>query len=180
MELLDIVDEKGIPTGELVERQEAHSTGKRHRTTHLWIARRVSGKVELLLQKRAENKDSFPGCYDISSAGHIPAGMDFVPSALRELREELGIPASEEELIDCGMRTVYIRDVFYNKPYVDWQITKVFLLWKDVSQEELTLQKEEVESVRWMDFHSLKKAVRKQEIPNCIDMEELQLLEEHF
>ncbi len=32
-------------------------------------------------------KDSFAGCYDISSAGHIPAGQDYLESALRELKE---------------------------------------------------------------------------------------------
>ena len=51
------------------------------------------GSYDLLLQKRSENKDAFPGCYDISSAGHLPAGQDYLSSALRELEEELGIKA---------------------------------------------------------------------------------------
>ena len=104
MELLDIVDENGIPTGEVVEREKAHREGVRHRTSHVWIARKRDGRVEILLQKRSQDKDSHPGCYDISSAGHIPAGVDFIPSALRELKEELGIEANPEELIYCGVR----------------------------------------------------------------------------
>jgi hypothetical protein len=36
---------------------------------------------------------------DISSAGHIPAGMDFVQSALRELFEGLGVEAQAEDSI---------------------------------------------------------------------------------
>ena len=36
-------------------------------------------------------KESFPGMYDTSSAGHIPAGEEPLPSALRELSEELGM-----------------------------------------------------------------------------------------
>ena len=40
MELLDIVDENGIPTGEVVEREKAHREGVRHRTSHVWIARK--------------------------------------------------------------------------------------------------------------------------------------------
>jgi isopentenyldiphosphate isomerase len=91
MEYLDIVDENGIPTGETVERSLAHRTGVRHRTTHIWIVRKREGNVQILLQKRSKNKDSFPGCYDISSAGHIPAGDDFAESGLRELEEELGL-----------------------------------------------------------------------------------------
>ena len=74
MEILDVVDETGAPTGETVERAEAHREGVRHRTAHVWIARNRNGRIQLLLQKRCMQKDSFPGCYDISSAGHIPAG----------------------------------------------------------------------------------------------------------
>lgn len=85
MEILDIVDERGVPTGETVERETAHARGIRHRTSHVWILRRRNQAVEVLLQKRSLQKDSHPGCYDISSAGHIPAGMGFVESAIREL-----------------------------------------------------------------------------------------------
>ena len=57
----------------------------------------------MLLQKRSREKDAFPGCYDISSAGHIPAGDGFVESALRELEEELGIRAEPSELVRIGL-----------------------------------------------------------------------------
>ena len=57
----------------------------RHHTAHLWLLRRRPGRVQLLLQKRSLER-LLPGCYDISSAGHIPAGVDFIPSALRELK----------------------------------------------------------------------------------------------
>jgi 8-oxo-dGTP pyrophosphatase MutT (NUDIX family) len=33
---------------------------------------------------------------DVSSAGHIPVGIDFVESAIRELKEELGVSASAD------------------------------------------------------------------------------------
>ena len=101
MELLDIVDEKGNPTGETVPREVAHREGIRHRTAHVWIFRRRGGVVQILLQKRSDNKDSDPGCYDISSAGHIPAGSDYIPSAVRELKEELGVDMNGDELIYC-------------------------------------------------------------------------------
>ena len=104
MEILDIVDENGFPTGETVERKKAHTLGIRHRTSHVWIARIKDGKLQVLLQKRSDQKDSYPGCYDISSAGHIPAGVDFIPSALRELKEELGVDAAPEQLHLCGQR----------------------------------------------------------------------------
>lgn len=180
MELIDIVDENGIPTGETIDRTVAHRSGVRHRTTHIWIVRKRESNVEILLQKRAKYKDSFPGCYDISSAGHIPAGVDFIPSGLRELQEELGVTISEEELIDCGLFCTFKTNEFHGVPYVDNQVAKVFLLWKDKSIEELRLQEEEIESVMWMDFQECKQAVRNQTIPTCIDIAELELLEEHM
>ena len=60
MEFFDIVDEKGIPTGETIERIQAHKKGVRHRTAHIWIVREQNGKAQLLLQKRSAEKDSFP------------------------------------------------------------------------------------------------------------------------
>ena len=73
-EYLDIVDENGIPTGETVERETAHAKGIRHRMVHLWLVRKKDGKLQVLLQRRAKHKESFPDRYDTSSAGHIPAG----------------------------------------------------------------------------------------------------------
>ena len=89
MELFDIIDENGDPTGQTVERSIAHAEGIPHRTAHIWIIRRRNEKTEILLQKRSRNKDSFPGKFDTSSAGHIQAGDEPMESALRELEEEL-------------------------------------------------------------------------------------------
>ena len=77
MEILDICDEQGRPTGMTVDRAAAHRDGVLHRTAHVWIVRERGGKTQILLQKRSMDKESFPGLYDTSSAGHIPAGVDF-------------------------------------------------------------------------------------------------------
>ena len=180
MEYLDIVDEKGNPTGKTVERTQAHREGCRHRTSHVWIVRRKNGRIQILLQKRCEQKDSFPGCYDISSAGHIPAGVDYVPSAIRELKEELGLDVSPSELIDCGLQDLSENATFHGAKFVDNQVSRVFLLWKDVEAAELQIQKEELESVMWLDFEECMEDVRTNKIRNCIDIQELELIKEHF
>ena len=180
MEWLDIVDESGAPTGARVAREDAHRLGVRHRTAHLWLARRRGDTVELLLQLRSHEKDSNPDRYDISSAGHIPAGVDWIPSALRELKEELGLEAAPEELIDCGVRSFYHEAVFHGQPFRDRQVSRVYLLWRDVEPDALCLQTSEVAGVRWMEFGACLDAVRAGRIPNCIDPEELELLRQHF
>jgi len=173
MEIFDIVDENGEPTGETVERTYAHANGIRHRTSHVWLFRRTGEGTEILLQKRCADKDSFPGCYDISSAGHIPAGDDYMTSALRELREELGLAVSPEKLKYCGMKSVETREVFHGKPFHDRQVTRIYALWYTPALGEIRPQEEEIESVRWMPFAQCVKGVREGTFPNCIDYEEL-------
>ena len=128
-EYFDVVDENGEPTGEIVERTIAHRDGIRHRTSHVWIARQGSNGPQILLQKRCMEKDSYPGCYDISSAGHITAGDEYVHSALRELREELGVEATAEQLLYCGLRNTSSDRNLHGAEFHDRQVSKVFLMW---------------------------------------------------
>lgn len=43
-------------------------TGDWHRAVHVWLY--VMATKQVLIQKRNEWKDSFPGLWDISAAGH--------------------------------------------------------------------------------------------------------------
>ena len=61
MEYLDIVNENGLPTGEIVSRDAAHREGLRHRTAHVWVVRKSDVGYDILLQKRSMEKESFPG-----------------------------------------------------------------------------------------------------------------------
>ena len=54
MEYFDLVDAEGMPTGEIVSREEAHRLGLPHRTTHTWVIRRKDGRRQALLQKRSD------------------------------------------------------------------------------------------------------------------------------
>ena len=71
MELFDICDEQGNPTGDTVERSEAHAKGICHRTAHIWIAKQENGRYKVLLQKRSMDKDSFPGNSERSLASKL-------------------------------------------------------------------------------------------------------------
>ena len=172
-EFIDIVDKNGFPTGEIVEREYAHRNGIWHRTAHLWLLRQKDGRVQILLQKRSKNKDSHPGCYDISSAGHIPAGVEYEASAIRELQEELGVDATESDLIFCGDRIIVWDDVFHGKPFSDRQHSRVFILWLDVPEDHFCVDTNEVESVCWVDFEQCCHNVENNSFPHCIAMEEL-------
>ena len=176
MELFDVIDSKGNPAGQIVSREKAHAEGIPHRTAHIWIIRKKEGRVQILLQKRSQNKDSFPGCYDTSSAGHIPAGVDFEDSALRELREELGLTADCYELNDCGLIRIQSESFFHGAPFKDDQVSKVFYIWKDVEPEAMKLQVSEVSGVIWMPLDECRRRVRDNSMPHCILPEELDML----
>ena len=162
MEFLDIVDEKGELTGVIKERTKVHADGDLHRTSHVWIVRdNAKGGWDVLLQKRSQNKDSFPGCYDISSAGHIPAGDGYIESALRELKEELGLEVKAEELEERWIRRLSSTNVFHGKKFIDNQVTRVYRLKRnDIDITKLHIQKEEIESVMWMDYEECLQAVK--------------------
>lgn len=177
LELLDLVDEQGHPTGRVRERSLVHRYGDRHRTAHVWITRpNDHGSFDILLQKRAETKDSYPGCHDISSAGHIPAGCGYEESALRELQEELGITAAPEDLRLIGYREVNAHLEFQGKPFHDNEYSAVYLYEKPVRISALTLQPSEIESVLWMDYNTCLEKIRNGSLKNCIFLGEFELL----
>ena len=155
MEYFDVCDERGLPTGELVERSLAHRKGILHRTAHVWIIRKAAGRWQVLLQKRSRNKDSYPGQYDTSSAGHIPAGMEPPDSARRELAEELGISAGEDELEYIGTFRTEYEEVFYGEPFHDNEVISIYVYKKPVDPEGLVLQESEVEEVRYFDLEKV-------------------------
>lgn len=177
LELFDIVDDQGEPTGKVRERSLVHLYGTPHRTAHVWIVRPdKKGSFDVLLQKRAAHKDSYPGCYDVSSAGHIPAGYDYMESALRELQEELGITAEPDDLKLIGYQRMDVKTQFYGKPFHDHEYSAVYIMNQNPNICDLTLQTEEIESVVWMNYEECLKGIKNGTLPNCITPSEFDLL----
>lgn len=177
MEMFDVIDEAGNPTGLIKERGVVHREGTPHATSHIWIARenKQSG-YDILLQKRSAIKDSHPGCYDISSAGHIGAKDTPLNSALRELEEELGITAKPDHLKEFGVQFKNYQGEFYGKPFRDCQRSILYLYTEPVDATGLTLQESEIESVIWMDYKEALQAICSNTIKHCIYEEEFRKL----
>ena len=180
MEYLDIVDEMGEPTGEIIARNIAHEKGVLHRTAHVWVARQTNSRWEVLLQKRSQEKDSFPGMYDTSSAGHIPAGKQPVDSAIRELEEELGIRAVPEELDYCGSFRIQYEKYFHGSLFKDNEIARVYVLLKPVEIDSLHLQESEVEGVCWFDMQETLDETRRGSDRFCVPLDSLLILQEYL
>lgn len=181
LELLDILSEDFELTGLTRERSIVHETGTWHRTSHVWIIRRKEEGFDVLLQKRSRKKDSFPGCYDISSAGHIPAGEDFTESAVRELREELGIEAAPRELCLIGVHKGICDTSFRGKPFRNHEYSHVYIYdGTGLDTGKLKLQEEEVESVLWLDYEKGSADLFDGRIENCVFQEEWEMLKKYM
>ena len=86
-EIFDVVDEHDRVVSQAT-RREVHRQGLLHRAVHILIG---NGAGEWFLQKRSMAKDTHPGCWDSSASGHLDAGEYYLPAAIRECQEELGI-----------------------------------------------------------------------------------------
>ena len=176
MEYFDVCDARGEPTGEIVERDRAHREGIRHRTAHVWILRQRDGRTEVLLQKRSRCKDSFPGLYDTSSAGHVPAGDEPLGSALRELGEELGLRAEAEDLRFIGTIENVYEKRFRGELFRDNEYCSVYVYTRPVDTAALRLQPDEVERVDWFDLEEVRREIAHSRDRFCVPREGLELL----
>lgn len=181
LELFDVLSDDFKETGIVRERSIVHETGSWHKTSHVWIVRKTENGFDVLLQKRSSNKDSFPGCYDISSAGHIHAGDDFLESAARELKEELGIEVKCEELVQIGVHKGMEDTTFYGKPFRNYEYSNVYMYNGDnLDLKSLELQKDEVESVMWIDYNEGAEKLFDGTIDNCVFRDEWDMIGEYL
>jgi len=177
MELFDILNPDGTPSGRVGERSVIHREGEIHKTVDVWVVRKKKyGGYEVLLQKRAQGKDAFPGYFDTSAAGHVQAGDEYLESAQRELEEELGIKTGFGDLVFIGMHEDRYETEFYGKPFRNHEISAIFVLERDVDVDSLSLQEEEVELVRWMDLDKCLQSMQKRTLKFCIVEERLRML----
>ncbi|WP_420400018.1 NUDIX hydrolase [Flagellimonas sp.] len=147
-ELIDILDENGNLTGQTCLKSEAHLKGYFHPTVHVWLYT-SNGKV--LFQKRAANKNTFPGLWDVSVAGHIGAGEDVIEAAIREVKEEIGLMVKVGDLEKIG----YFLSVHqHSKTLVDREFHHTFLCELEVPLSQLVKQESEVDALDFMDLET--------------------------
>ena len=99
-------------------------------------------------------KDSHPGLWDVSAAGHIAPGEVPVQSALREINEELGLSVAEEELCFIDKRKITL--ISQKGSFIDREFTFIYLYEWNGDPDFLTLQKKEVEEVQFFHIDYLK------------------------
>lgn len=105
-EIFDVVNERDEVIGQST-RREVHGKGLRHRAVHVLV---FNARGQVFLQKRSMAKDTAPGCWDSSCSGHLDTGEDYLPAAMRELVEEIGLKIAGPHLLTPVLHSVACPD----------------------------------------------------------------------
>ncbi len=140
MELIDVLTYDGAFTGRVKPKPEVHRDGDWHRAAHLWI---VTPDGRVLLQRRADHKESWPGLWDVSVAGHVNAGESARDAAVREAFEELGLRVTGLE----HLATLRFQAVLNGGAYLENELHEVYLVRLEIDVDALTLDPAEVAEV---------------------------------
>lgn len=158
-ELIDVLDENGNKTGEIVTRKQVHEQGLWHRIIVVAI---IDKDGHLLMQQRSKHKTKNPLKWDVSSAGHVSSGQTSIESAIRETQEELGIDINEEEL---QYVLTYKDDLKIQENYNDNQIYDCYIVQKDkIDIRDIKLQESELEQVKLCNLEQFKKFIENKSI----------------
>ena len=134
MEKIDLYDRDRQLLNETAFRGEKFPKGRYRLVVHICL---FNEKDEMLIQQRQTTQKHFANLWDLTVGGQVSAGETSWQGIQRELKEELGINIDMSEVMPT--LSVPFKDGFDD----------VYLLRTNVSLDELTLQKEEVQAVKW-------------------------------
>lgn len=139
IEFLEIVDENGNFTGEILEKELVHDRNLLHNEISVFL---VNDKGEVLLQKRSANKRFKPNLWGLCS-GHVDAFESLENAAIREVGEEVGLEITNEDLHSFYEKVLYKREQ-------NSHITYLYYAKTNLKEDEFVLQEEEVAEVKWV------------------------------
>lgn len=152
-ELVCTVSPANVPTPTGHTRGEMRLKNLWHRATYVVVRHDAKDKtIRLLVQKRSMLKDYCPGRLDPTPGGVVGFNETYRQNAVRELEEEMGIVATEDNL-----------KRLFSFPYEDEQLRvwgDLFEVYYDGDVKELTLQGDEVECVFHMTLSELETKIK--------------------
>ena len=153
-ELIDVLDENGIKTGQIMTRNEIHKQGLWHRAIVVAI---INEKNEILLQQRSMEKEKNPGLWDISAAGHISCGQDSLSAATREINEEVSVNLGfNVEVKEFRFMYSFRKQQVFSENFIENQFYDFFVLRQNgLNKDSIKFQKEEVQAVDFVTISQL-------------------------
>lgn len=151
MEFYGLYDINRIPTNESLERGRIPNKDKFITVVHLALFNR-EGKM--LIQKRSKDKKSWANIWDVSVGGTPVAGETSIQGIQRETKEELGLEIDfSEKRPSLTYSFSYGFDDFYT-------------LVMDISLDEIRIQEEEVQEVKFASKEEIFKLIDNKEFIN--------------
>jgi len=141
MERWDLYDSERRPLFRTHERGEKKNPEEYHTAVEVWT---VNSKNDILVTLRDPQKEEYPDKWE-NTGGSALAGETSRQAAVRELMEETGISAAEDDFIFLGTN----RDLQYLE-FVD-----IYLLRCDLPISELTMQAGETVAAKWITLAQL-------------------------
>lgn len=141
-ELLCIVDEFDVPQ-KPTTRKEAFKKKLWRRTVHVWI---VNNSKELLCQKRSLKKDISPGKWESQVGGHIGPSDNYFTGAVREVREETGLPIEPKHL--------HLIKIYKDTNTREYRA--IFVCYWDGKKENIQMEADEVDDVEFIHVNNVK------------------------
>ncbi len=151
-EYFDVLNKYGEYTNKIATREECHKNGYWHRAVYGFI---INKNGDVLLQKRSANKKLWPNLWDITAGGHVVAGELGEQALIREVKEELGIDITENEVkYLVGSTSTNIKGDTINNHFNECYIIK-----KDIDTSLIKLQEEEVSDIKWFSKEEILKRI---------------------
>ena len=144
--LIDVLSNTGLRTGEILPRPDIHRLGKIHRAVHLYL---FNAKNEILLQRRSLTVDSYPRVFSISVLGHINAGEFSAATVRREIEEELGIDASG---LQINFLFSYFAEGIISETYIDRQFNDIYVTRANIRAESIHFDPAEVSEIKFVSL----------------------------
>jgi isopentenyldiphosphate isomerase len=153
-EMIDLLDENGIKTGQIIPRSEIHKKGLWHRAIVVAI---INEKNEILIQQRSANKDKNPNKWDISAAGHISSGQDSLMAATREINEEVSVNLGfNVEVKEFRYMYSFRKQQVFAEDYIENQFYDFFILRQNgLNKQSLKYQDSEVQAIDFVTISQL-------------------------
>lgn len=136
-EYLNILDEGDHIIG-TESRKIIHEEGLLHREIHVYF---VTPKKEIIFQKRAEDKDTFPDLLDATVGGHVEIGDSYEETAIKETLEETGIRINSSDLIAVDKKMVNFYDEVTGKINHAFQKEFIYVFKGDVDDLKIEVGK---------------------------------------
>jgi isopentenyl-diphosphate delta-isomerase type 1 len=144
MEFFDVVDKDDNVIGE-ASREDCHEKGFIHRSVMFFV---FDSQGRVLVTKRTQNKDFFPGYFSIVLGGHVQAGETYDEAVKREIEEEIGITTKP-----------FLISTFKKRIPEEKENVKVFGV---VADEKINLNEDELESGDFIKVSDLENMMESQ------------------